>query len=671
MKLGMGGLGRMGVGIRDLFRKKSRPAVEPSPLVPPYTPEECVRLQAALSDLQKKYGIIYEHSPLLVAMLDAKGVVRDINPRVKDWLGYEPREIIGRGFDSLPFATPESMARGKNAFMRRLAGARIAPYEVEFKNKNGETVACEVHGVVLRTAAGVVEGELALMVNVNDRIRAQEAIIESERKYRAMFEMSPETIMLLDTRGNVLDMNPRVEELLGISPDEIIGKNLLMIPVLSMRDRLTAIGNALKRMRGKTIPPYEMTFHGKEGRVRIGEIRGKVLRGTGDKIVGDVIIINDVTEKKAIEKELKESEKRFRQVAAQTGAWIWEMDAEGIYTYASPVVEKVLGFTPEELVGKKHFYDLFVPEEREQSKKMAFEAFARKEPIKKFINKNLHKNGHVVILETSGVPILDDRGNLTGYRGADTDDTARIKMEEELRKSLAFRTEILATMSHELRIPLANILGFAGLLVDEKRHQLSDDARRSVTRIISNAETLLGMVNDILDAATIDRGKLEVTPEKVDLNALIGSCVERMRGMRAASEVALSFHVERDLTVYADREKLEAIIQNLLSNALKFTDRGEVAITAAVCRDVPEYVDIVVRDTGLGIPEDKRAYVFEKFAQVKTSAAHGQRGTGLGLYIVKGYAELMGGTITLESEEEKGSAFTVRLPIKASARSAQ
>ncbi|MBF0331816.1 MAG: PAS domain S-box protein [Candidatus Omnitrophica bacterium] len=139
-------------------------------------------------------------------------------------------------------------------------------------------------------------------------------------------------------------------------------------------------------------------------------------------------------ERKLVE-ALRKSEERFQQIAANAEEWIWEVDAAGLYTYASPVLEKILGYKPEEVIGKKYFYDLFVPEIRNELKKAALEGFACKEPFKGFVNANVHKDGRRVVLETSGTPILNDQGDLLGYRGADFDVTARIRAEEVLRAS--------------------------------------------------------------------------------------------------------------------------------------------------------------------------------------------------------------------------------------------
>lgn len=130
--------------------------------------------------------------------------------------------------------------------------------------------------------------------------------------------------------------------------------------------------------------------------------------------------------------KLKESENRFRHVAETAREWIWEVDTNGMYTYSSPVMESLLGYTPDEVVGKKYFYDFFVPEIKEEMKQVAFEVFAKKEVFREFENTNVHKNGNLVIVSTSGSPIFDDAGNLTGYRGVDEDITERKKAEQAL-----------------------------------------------------------------------------------------------------------------------------------------------------------------------------------------------------------------------------------------------
>ncbi len=153
----------------------------------------------------------------------------------------------------------------------------------------------------------------------------------------------------------------------------------------------------------------------------------------GEKETG--ALHHDAADRKRLDEALRNAEERFLQVAENAGEWIWEVDREGLYRYCSPAVERMLGYAPEELVGKKHFYDLFPPDIREELKEAAFAAFSRREAFRNFVNRNLHKNGETVTLETSGTPFFDERGNLRGYRGADTDITERERTAAALRES--------------------------------------------------------------------------------------------------------------------------------------------------------------------------------------------------------------------------------------------
>jgi len=161
-------------------------------------------------------------------------------------------------------------------------------------------------------------------------------------------------------------------------------------------------------------------------------------------------LTREVDERKNIETALRKSEERFRQVVENAGDWIWEVNVEGLYTYASPIVERVLGYKPEEIVGKRYFYDFFAPDVKEELKKAALEAFTKRESFKGFVNPNIHKNGSSVIMETSGTPIIDEKGNLCGFRGADKDITERKKAETALKESEGKLKSIIENSSDQI-----------------------------------------------------------------------------------------------------------------------------------------------------------------------------------------------------------------------------
>jgi PAS domain S-box-containing protein len=170
----------------------------------------------------------------------------------------------------------------------------------------------------------------------------------------------------------------------------------------------------------------------------------------------------ETAERKKAEAALRKSEERFKAVAESAGGWIWEVNTKGLYTYSNPVVEKVLGYKSEEIVGKKYFYDFFAQDVKEELKKAAFEAFARGESFKGFVNPNVRKDGSIVFLETTGTPIVDDKGNLCGYRGADRDVTERKKVEEALKES-----------EQRLTIILNSILTGV-VIIDAQTHEIVD-----------------------------------------------------------------------------------------------------------------------------------------------------------------------------------------------------
>lgn len=348
-----------------------------------------------------------------------------------------------------------------------------------------------------------------------------------------------------------------------------------------------------------------------------------------------------------------QSEERFRQVAESAGEWIWEVDADGLYTYCSPAVETILGYEPEEIVGKKHFYDLFAPDVREELKKAALGAFSAKEALKGFPNPNLHKNGGIVILETSGTPILDEQGRLIGYRGADADVTER-KQAEQLK------SDVVAMVSHDLRSPLAAIAGNATLL--ERLLEKTPGPEQALTaarKIRERAESTAQMASRMLDVSQIEAGTFALTLDTVDVGDVVA---------RAAESVPLTetHTLEVDLApdlppVRCDPERLSMVVTNLMANAVKFSPRGG-KIGVAV-RQEEERTLVSVSDRGMGIMPEDRSHIFERFGRGGAEAVRSVSGAGIGLYLSRKIVEAHGGTIAVESEPGKGSTFTIDIPL--------
>jgi PAS domain S-box-containing protein len=237
-------------------------------------------------------------------------------------------------------------------------------------------------------------------------------------------------IMALDVQGNITLINNKGCNVTGYEEEDLLR--------LSWFDTCVPAGSRKKEKTRfeRMINGESMTVEYYEGRVltKVGSERNiawdlRVISDRTGKITGILGSGEDITERMKADEALKKSEGRFKQIAENAQEWIWEVDLEGRYTYSSPIVGKILGYTPEEILDK-HFYDLFLPDDREELKKAAFAVFAEKQPLHEFLNRNIHKNGKTVWLSTSGGPLLDEKGDLCGYRGADIDITEKKKMQD-------------------------------------------------------------------------------------------------------------------------------------------------------------------------------------------------------------------------------------------------
>jgi len=234
-------------------------------------------------------------------------------------------------------------------------------------------------------------------------------------------------------------------------------------------------------------------------------------------------------------------------------------------------------------------------------------------------------------------------------------------------------------MSHELRTPMNAIKGFANL-VQRREPNLTDRGKENLEKVGQASDHLLAMINDLLDLSKIEAGRMDVNPSTFDVHKLVRSCVSTVEPL-VQDGVSLSCDVEEGIgEVHTDEARLRQMVINLTSNAIKFTERGEVRVTIAShrsqvagqnlngnrdsdLRPVTDFLEISVSDTGQGIPEDELATIFDEYRQVKGSDSVVQKGTGLGLSITKKFAELLGGSVGVRSEVGKGSVFTVKIPL--------
>jgi PAS domain S-box-containing protein len=369
-----------------------------------------------------------------------------------------------------------------------------------------------------------------------------------------------------------------------------------------------------------------------------------------------------------IAEALRASEKRFRDIAESMSDWIWEVDAEGTYIYCSDTIESLLGCRVDDIIGKSQLY--FMPPDEATRIGMFFDEIVRaKRPFRDIENWNITREGQRICLLTSGVPILDDQGELVGYRGVGSDITERKRAEEQLEISKhraetanIAKTQFLANMSHEIRTPMNGIIGFSDMLADE---DLTQAQQETVGVIRASATSLLKLINDILDFSKIEAGQLDVEMIDCSVGQLLNSLESMIKPQAAEKSIDFQIMAGRDVPahIHSDPCRLHQCLINLANNAVKFTDQGYVHVEVSLQKvDDQHLIRFDVEDTGIGIPKDRQAAVFESFTQADGSTTRKYGGTGLGLTNTKQLVEILNGDLMLTSDEGKGSVFSLVIP---------
>ncbi len=400
-----------------------------------------------------------------------------------------------------------------------------------------------------------------------------------------------------------------------------------------------------------------------DGEIRIIQCSGICETDEAGQITGMFGVLHDMTDIVQTQSKLERSEARYRLLADQANDIITVFALDGRFDYVSPAIEAVLGYKPEELVGR-NVRDIVIPEDfvRTQAAYAAYVTDGADRESPRIQYRAHHKNGHVVWLEAHPTAIFGANGRISRFQDVVRDITEQKATEAALaRASLEAnaaaeaKASFLATMSHELRTPLTSIIGFSALLRDLLDGQV--DLKSHAARIHTSGQNLLSLINDILDHSRLDAGQLEIDPEPGDIIGLADEVVDLLRLQAEAKGLTLSLDVAADVPpiVMIDETRVRQILLNLAGNAIKFTEAGGVTVRLSMDGG---RLQVAVRDTGIGIAPEAQRRLFQRFSQIDPDKG----GTGLGLLICKQLVELMGGEIGVRSRMGQGSEFWFDIP---------
>lgn len=515
---------------------------------------ERLAAEADLHASQERFRLLFEDAPLGYQSLDAEGRLLAVNDAWLELLGYRYEDVIGRWFGDL--LVPEQRDLFRKRFPAFKASGYTSGVAFTMVHKDGSQVVTEFDGRVAYTRGHQFKQTHCIMRDVTEKARVEGALRESETKFRAVFEGAGIGIAIARRDGTVIDANPALEQMCGLTVAEIPGGQFLTLVHAADRGPMAARFGAMKWVPGETTESQEVRFLRPDGTLFWGRYVGSVIEHGEEPVV--ITMIDDVTIRK---------------------------EAEAALTAYSDDLERIVHARTEQL---------------ELANRQLVEATEAKD-------------------------------------------------------------RFLAGMSHELRTPLNSILGFTGVMRQGLAGPLTEEQERQLDMVKRSGRHLLSLVDQVLDLSRIEAGLDGVHANEFELVAFVNGIADGLRPLADEKHLTLDVDVPDAATiVHTDEGKLRQILINVVSNALKFCERGGVALAVAAGAD--GFLRFTVEDTGPGIPEVDRPFVFDAFYQGSIPDTAKAKGTGLGLSISRNLANALGGDITFVSIEGKGTTFVVRVP---------
>jgi two-component system, LuxR family, sensor kinase FixL len=472
--------------------------------------------------------------------------------------------------------------------------------------------------------------------------------------YKLLIDNLIEGILILDFKGTVLFANRAITNMIGLQdPGEAIGKNALDFVDKKYHKRVIKDQLLVRMGKGGFLDSYQInTLHGNKIWV---EGVGCRMKYKGKK--ANVVFIRNISDRRKTWDSLIKLEKKYRAIAEMSADGILTLDTSGTIRYVNPSLQTITKYEEPILLGKV-FRELLADESIYQFQQLLLDVRAKAKPIKHVELELTDADQHLVPIELSISPLIKE-GLIQGFVCTIHDITDRKRAEEEMRKSQQLKTEFMNIAAHELKSPVTPIKGYLDLIVSDDE---ADDKIKKWAKVsLRNAERLLLLVNDILDVSRLDNDSMRFEMKRFAIKGLIDEIIEDMRPSIEQKGLTFSVSVADDLPeIFGDFHRLQQVLKNLFTNAIKFTDEGMIGFSASVEK---ESAVIKVSDSGIGIDEDELETIFEKFYQADTAESRKHEGTGLGLFICREIIKRHKGSITADSNPGQGSTFTITLPI--------
>ena len=618
-----------------------------------------------LRESEARLQLTFNKAPFGAALVGIQGDIIAANEEFCRMTGYLEEELCSRPFtDLMHLDTRESCADHLNKILGGDQG--VSGADKKYLRKDGEIVWGRTTIRLVRNEEGEPLYFLPTVEDVTERKLYEEQL---KRLYKAI-EQSPLSIVITDPGGHIEYANPFFSAVTGYTQAEVIGKKPSALksgvhPATFYRDLWKTIST------GKTWQG-EICNRKKDGALFWEHVIIAPVTDNNDSVVSYIAVKEDISERKKLTDALQERTEMLASIASAALSAIIMMDSDGRITFWNRAAEEIFGWNKDEALGKD-LHQLIAPPAYQKSFLENFTRF-KQDGEGAIIGTQvelsaLRKDGTEFPAELSISALLIKGqwhavGLVNDISGRKEAEETILSARDEAQEANRAKSDFLARMSHEIRTPMNAIIGLSNLALDM---ELSPKLHDYLTKIATSGKNLLYIINDILDFSKIEAQKLEIFPHPFSLERVLNDLAGVTTLKAQEKEVEFMFHVAPDVPdrLVGDSVRLGQVLLNLTTNAIKFTDQGEVVVEISVQDRTPErlIVQFAVRDTGMGLTEEQLSRLFTPFSQADGSISRTHGGTGLGLAICKRLVELMGGGFQVESSPGQGStfAFTVAL----------
>jgi PAS domain S-box-containing protein len=610
--------------------------------------------EESLRESEYKYKSLIENIPNIIFTIDLEGKITFISRKVKEILGYENAETINMNI--LNFIPKEDHQRALENLQKGMKGEKIKHFQVPMITKSGEKLLFECSFSRIYKDGAVV-GAQGTAVDITERKRIENALRQSEEKYRLIFEYSPLGILSFNEKGVIVACNDNFVKVIGSSQEKLIGLNMLNLPDKNI---VSAIQKALSGGHGFYEGDYSSTTAKKITPVRC--LFAPMDIG-GGRVSGGVGIIEDITDRRKIE----EVQNRLAAIVESADDSIISKDLEGIITSWNEGAEIDYGYKQEEVIGQS--MSLLMPPYHTDEHKEILEKIRHGEKIKHYETRRRRKDGQLIDVSLTVSPIKDTSGKIIGASTIARNITERKKAEreirilnEELEQRVLQRTAQLNevnkelekfsySVSHDLRAPLRGIDGWSLALLEDYGDKLDDQARTYIERVRSQTQLMGMLINDLLNLSRITRIEPQLMP--LDLTVMAQSLADRLREEKP--ERRIEFIIQPDLRAHGDNHLINIALNNLFDNAVKFTGKRSLARIEFGEAEIDGGKAFFVRDNGAGFDMANADKLFGTFQRLHKASEFS--GTGIGLATVQRIINRHGGRIWAEAKPNEGATF--------------